>query len=74
MSTHDSLMHIQTDVTDPLPASSPLWSAPRVVLSPHVAGTNPDYMARSGDLFIRNLPRYLKNEPLINEVDKQAGY
>jgi phosphoglycerate dehydrogenase-like enzyme len=60
--------------TEPLPPTSPLWSAPRVVLSPHVAGTNPGYMARSGDLFIRNIRRYLKGEPLINEVDKQAGY
>lgn len=60
--------------TEPLPAASPLWSAPRVVLTPHVAGTHPRYMARSADLFIGNLRRYLKGEPLINEVDKQAGY
>ncbi len=60
--------------TEPLPAASPLWAAPRVVLTPHVAGTHPHYMARSADLFIGNLRRYLKGVDLINEVDKQAGY
>jgi phosphoglycerate dehydrogenase-like enzyme len=64
------------DVTDtePLPASSPLWSLPQVVLTPHVAGTHPEYMARAADLFLANLKRYLAGEPLLNEVDKAAGY
>lgn len=60
--------------TEPLPPSSPLWSLPRIVMTPHVAGTHPEYMARSADLFLQNLKRYLADEPLINEVDKQAGY
>lgn len=60
--------------TEPLPPSSALWNTSRVVLTPHVAGTHPEYMARSADLFLKNLKRYLASEPLINEVDKQAGY
>ncbi len=59
---------------EPLPAASPLWGFPNVVLTPHVAGTHPDYMARSADLFLKNLKRYFASEPLLNEVDKQAGY
>src|SRR3989442_4567153 len=59
---------------EPLPPSSPLWTLPQVVITPHIAGTHPQYMARSADLFVRNLKRYLAGEPLINEVDKQAGY
>ena len=59
---------------EPLPPASPLWSLPQVVMTPHVAGTHPQYMARSADLFLQNLKRYLAGEPLINQVDKQAGY
>jgi phosphoglycerate dehydrogenase-like enzyme len=60
--------------TEPLPPASPLWNAPRLVMTPHVAGTHPRYMAKSADLFVQNLGRYLKGEPLLNEVDKEAGY
>jgi phosphoglycerate dehydrogenase-like enzyme len=64
------------DVTDtePLPPGSPLWTLPQVVITPHVAGTHPEYMARAADLFVNNLKRYLAGEPLVNEVDKSAGY
>jgi len=60
--------------TEPLPAASPLWTAPRLVMTPHVAGTHPNYMAKSADLFLQNLRRYAAGEPLLNEVDKAAGY
>src|SRR5256712_4699651 len=60
--------------TEPLPPGSPLWRIPQVVLTPHIAGTHPQYMERAADLFIANLKRYLAGGPLINEVDKQAGY
>jgi len=59
---------------EPLLPQSPLWSLPQVVMTPHVAGTHPHYMARSADLFLQNLKRYVAGEPLINQVDKQAGY
>jgi len=60
--------------TEPLPPGSPLWRIPQVVMTPHVAGTHPDYMGRSADLFIANLKRYLSGGRLVNEVDKEAGY
>ena len=59
---------------EPLAPRSPLWSLPQVVMTPHVAGTHPRYMALSADLFLNNLKRYVAGEDLINEVDKQAGY
>jgi phosphoglycerate dehydrogenase-like enzyme len=59
---------------EPLPPASPLWGMGQVVLTPHVAGTHPAYMALAADLFLTNLKRYLEGEPLLNEVDKQAGY
>jgi phosphoglycerate dehydrogenase-like enzyme len=60
--------------TEPLPPASPLWSFPNVVITPHVAGTFPRYMAMSADLFLENLGRYLAGDALLNEVDKRAGY
>lgn len=60
--------------TEPLPQASPLWTMPQVVITPHVAGTHPRYMALAADLFLENLKRYLASEPLRNEVDKAAGY
>lgn len=60
--------------TEPLPPQSPLWTAPRLVMTPHVAGTHPGYMAKSAGLFLANLKRYLAGEALVNSVDKKAGY
>lgn len=60
--------------TEPLSPTSPLWTLPQVVVTPHVAGSHPEYMARSADLFVQNLKRYVAGEALLNEVDKQAGY
>jgi len=59
---------------EPLPAASPLWTMPQVVITPHVGGTHPAYMALSAGLFLKNLKRYLISDPLLNEVDKLAGY
>jgi len=60
--------------SEPLPPASPLWTMPQVVITPHVAGTHPRYMALAADLFLENLRRYLASQPLLNEVDKTAGY
>jgi phosphoglycerate dehydrogenase-like enzyme len=60
--------------SEPLARSSPLWNMPQVVISPHIAGTYPDYMARAAGIFMDNMKRYLAARPLLNEVDKSAGY
>ncbi len=59
---------------EPLSSASPLWAMPQVVATPHVAGAHPRYMALAADLFVENLKRYLASKPLLNEVDKEAGY
>ena len=46
----------------PLPAESPLWGHPRVILTPHISGGSPEGWSRSIDLFIMNLARYLDGE------------
>jgi phosphoglycerate dehydrogenase-like enzyme len=59
---------------EPLAATSPLWSLPNVLITPHVAGFREDYWAAATALFAANLHRYLAGEGLANIVDKLAGY
>ncbi|MGE5577122.1 MAG: D-2-hydroxyacid dehydrogenase [Syntrophothermus sp.] len=59
---------------EPLPADSPLWDLPNVLITPHMAGMNPRYMRRATEIFIENLERLIEGRPMINVVDKRAGY
>jgi phosphoglycerate dehydrogenase-like enzyme len=59
---------------EPLPAGSPLWTLPNVILSPHVSGFTLDYDGRTMALFAENLRRYVVGEPLLNVVDRGRGY
>ena len=58
------------DVTDPepLPDGHPLWSAPGLLLTPHVAGAVPDTNARATAAVVKQLQRVLAGEPLQNIV------
>jgi phosphoglycerate dehydrogenase-like enzyme len=59
---------------EPLSPSSPLWSMPNVIVTPHVAGFRADYWEAAAGLFAANLRRYLAGEAVANIVDKRAGY
>jgi phosphoglycerate dehydrogenase-like enzyme len=59
---------------EPLPAESPLWKFPNVILTPHISGNTPHYDDRAVDLFIINLKRYLAGQRLFNLVDLERGY
>ncbi len=60
---------------EPLPASSPLWRAPNLVMSPHCAVDDASaYAARALDLFLDNLGRYRAGRKLLNVVDPALGY
>jgi phosphoglycerate dehydrogenase-like enzyme len=59
---------------EPLPASSPLWDLPNVIVTPHISGWTSRYDELAVQLFADNLKRYLAGEPLLNEVDVVAGY
>jgi phosphoglycerate dehydrogenase-like enzyme len=58
------------DVTDPepLPEGHPLWSCPNLLLTPHVAGSSPQFAPRSLRTAAGELRRYLAGEPLQNAV------
>jgi phosphoglycerate dehydrogenase-like enzyme len=59
---------------EPLPADSPLYALDNVLLSPHCADHTDDALQACVDLFLANLDRYLTGRPLLNVVDKRAGY
>ena len=59
---------------EPLPAVSELWSLKNVLLTPHSAGLTPHYFKRTSELFVANLRKYLKNEPLENLYNDERGY
>jgi len=59
---------------EPLPASSPLWDMPNMLVSPHMSGDVVGWRAALVDLFADNLARYTDGRPLRNVVDKRLGY
>ncbi|MGC5289817.1 2-hydroxyacid dehydrogenase [Micromonospora sp. DT231] len=58
------------DVTDPepLPADSPLWAMPNVLLTPHVAGSVRGLLPRAYRLVGDQVRRFAAGQPLINAV------
>lgn len=58
------------DVMDPEPLGSehPLWTAPGLLLTPHVAGLTRRYPQRAYALAARQLARYAAGQPLANVV------
>ncbi|MGH7419899.1 MAG: NAD(P)-dependent oxidoreductase, partial [Candidatus Rokuibacteriota bacterium] len=64
------------DVTDPepLPPGHPLWTHPRVIVTPHTAGGSPRRAARVIATFCDNLRRLRAGQPLLAVIDKRKGY
>lgn len=54
--------------TEPLPAESPLWDLPNVIVSPHSSAKAPGNDRRSAEIFFENLGHWSRGEPLRNEV------
>ena len=52
---------------EPLPADSPLWSVPNLLISPHSAAAPNEHWTNVFALFADNLRRYLDGEPLLNQ-------
>jgi phosphoglycerate dehydrogenase-like enzyme len=63
--------HAVLDVfeTEPLPAESSLWAHPKVSVSAHCSGVTGAQDGRNRELFLDNLGRYLRGQPLLYEVD-----
>ena len=59
---------------EPLDPSSPFWDLPNVIVTPHMSGAMEDYWTPLVALFAENLRRFEQGQPLLNVVDKRAGY
>jgi phosphoglycerate dehydrogenase-like enzyme len=59
---------------EPLPPESALWDLPNVVVYPHMSGDYAGWHEVVVDLFLDNLGRFVRGEPLRNVVDKRLGY
>ncbi len=54
--------------TEPLPADSPLWGMPNVIVTPHGSGQTPSNADRASAIFLENLAYYQRGEPMVNEI------
>ncbi len=59
---------------EPLPEDSPLWAMENVLISPHISGLSAHFMEDTLTLFLKNLQRYLSEQPLYNRINPQQGY
>lgn len=53
---------------EPLPADSPLWDAPGVIITPHVGGRSDRFVSRFAALFLSNYDRRRAGDPLENRI------
>jgi phosphoglycerate dehydrogenase-like enzyme len=54
--------------TEPLPADSPLWDAPNFMLSAHSAGSSQAFPARTVEMFLDNLARWVRGDELLRNA------
>ncbi|MCL2616742.1 MAG: D-2-hydroxyacid dehydrogenase [Defluviitaleaceae bacterium] len=67
---------LDVTVPEPLPAESPLWAMPNVIITPHNSnGVTMDItLDLTVDRFIEYLQNYIEGKPFKRTVDRQAGY
>jgi phosphoglycerate dehydrogenase-like enzyme len=58
--------------TEPLPASSRFWHHERILVTPHIAAQ--PTVGPVVEQFLENLQRLARGQPLLNEVNRSAGY
>jgi phosphoglycerate dehydrogenase-like enzyme len=60
---------------EPLPADSPLWNTPNLIITPHCSSDDAErYTPDTLDLVFRNMARFLAGKPLNNRVRPELGY
>lgn len=58
--------------TEPLPAGHPFWRHPKITITPHNAAAT--RLAHGADVVLDNIRRARAGRPLVNLVDRTAGY
>ncbi|MFD3583377.1 D-2-hydroxyacid dehydrogenase [Streptomyces sp. NPDC058683] len=59
---------------EPLPADSPLWDVPGLIVSPHMSGDTIGWRDELGTQFVELYERWAAGRSLPNVVDKKRGY
>lgn len=60
---------------EPLPASSPLWALPNLIMTPHCSSDDTElYTPKTLDLVCRNIERLITGKPLLNQVSPKYQY
>ncbi len=59
---------------EPLPPGHPLWTAPNVILTPHMSGFRQGHWDEVIEVFADNLERYRRGDALRYEVGEELGY
>lgn len=64
------------DVTEPepLPAESPLWRAPNLLITPHTSAVSDRLWERETEILVQLLERWFDGRELFNLVDFSRGY
>jgi len=67
---HAGMIRAALDVTDPepLPPDHPLWRAPNLLITPHIATDTPRFMGRAFEFAARQAQRFARGEPLQNII------
>jgi D-3-phosphoglycerate dehydrogenase len=73
-SGHIAAAGVDVTEVEPLPASSPLWTLPNVIITPHVGAQAASRVDDTTRMICANLKRFLAKEPLYNHVDKRLGF
>ena len=60
--------YLDVFASEPLPPESALWTAPNVIVTPHNSAATRGAEARQVEIFLDNLARFGRGEPLRNEV------
>jgi len=65
---------LDVTATEPLPAESPLWAMPNVLVTPHISASTPASYRRAVDILCVNLPLFLAGalDRMANRVDREA--
>jgi len=59
---------------EPLPPGHPLWTMPRVIITPHVSDYSDKHEDTVWQLYRENLRRYIAGDKLLNVIDMEKGY
>lgn len=59
---------------EPLPQEHPFWKTKNLILTPHVSGRSPYYMARALEIFEHNLSHYPQATDMQNVIPLNRGY